>query len=155
MEKINLGMTLIEKIFLMTEGDVKAEIVLTDIATVSRSSADILMAALDSLDIRGSRIWKLYDSCCRRDMDKFFKTVNFIRFGAYSPEEVELNFQMPEALPFMSDDVNDEDYRTERDTNYITPFSEKWNEYAQAHRATLVPKLDEFKKKNVGEGLGI
>ncbi len=154
MEKINLGMSFMEMISVMSEGNPGAITVLAEIIKADPITGVIKILNLDSLDIRGSKIWMLYKDCCGQDMDKFFRTLDFIRGGAYTSEEIDLNFQQVHAKPFMSDDVKEEDYLTEEDNGSISPWSENWNEYVQAHRATIIPKLEEFKKRlNEDEGL--
>jgi hypothetical protein len=155
MKSINLGMSFFEMISVMSEGNQDATKILEKIANNDSVRATIQILKLDSLDIRGLKLCKFYNECCGQNMDKLFRTLEFIREGAYTQEEVDLNFQLPISLPFISDSVKDEDYRTEKESHHMTSLSEKWNEFVQAHRATLVPKLEEFKKENnVSEGLG-
>ena len=63
-EKITGNMSPMEMIMTMSEGNPGAMKVIMDMMNNPRSLLDILL--LDSLDIRGSKIWMLYSDCCNR-----------------------------------------------------------------------------------------
>jgi len=60
---------------------------------------DILL--FDSLGIYGSKIYMLWNDCCRRDMVKVQETITAFRLGKFSREEIHENLSRPYAKPFI------------------------------------------------------
>lgn len=60
---------------------------------------DILF--FDTMEIYGSKIYMLWNDCCGRDMDKFNKTIQYIREGKVSKEKVHENLNRVRAEPFI------------------------------------------------------
>ena len=60
---------------------------------------DILF--FDTMEIYGSKIYMLWNDCCGRDMDKFNKTIQYIREGKVSKEKVHENLNRVCAEPFI------------------------------------------------------
>ena len=145
-EKITPNMSMMDMLMVMSEGNPGALTVLMNMLSDPTGLLKIL--SLDSLGIRGPKIWMLYKDCSGENMDKFYKSLDLLRCGAYSEEEMEQNFGLPYAMPFLSDSVKEEDYA--KDGEPLTPFSEGWNDYVQANRSTIIPRLEELKKKDGG-----
>ncbi len=145
-EKISGNMSMMDMLMVMSEGNPGALTVLMNMLNDPMGFIKVL--TLDSLGIRGSKIWMLYKDCSGESMDKFYKTLDLLRGGAYSSEEIDQNLNLPYAMPFLSDSVREEEYLEEGEDE-ITPFSDKWNEYVQAHRQTLIPRLEELKSKGL------
>ncbi len=152
MEKINLDMSFMQMIMVMGEGNPGAITVLANMMNDDPIMGPIRILHLDHYEIRGSKLWMLFKDCCGQNLEKMYRTLDFLRGGAYTQEEIDANFQMPRALPFLSDTVKEKDYMDDAD-DMIGPWSSKWNEYVQANRATIIPRIEEFKKMMNGEGL--
>lgn len=143
MEKITPNMSIRDMILVMSEGNPGAMTVLVEMLRDPRGIFRILL--LDTYDIRGSKIWGLYKDCSGENMEKFYKTLEIIRGGAYSKEEIKANLELPYSLPFLYDSVKEEDYT--KDGEKLMPFSDGWLGYVEANRALLIPKLEELKKQ--------
>ena len=151
MEKLNMDMPLMDMMVVMSEGNPGAATVLVQIMNEDPIVGIVRIMELDELDIRGHKIWGLYKDCCGQNMDKFFRTLEFLKRKAYTQEEIDLNFELPRSIPFMSDDIKEEEYADKDDDGFCGPWSEKWNEFVQAHRATIIPRLEQFKQE-FGDG---
>lgn len=130
--KITGNMTGMDIVILMAEGNPGALTVLIQMMKSTRSFLDILL--LDLLDIRGSKIWVLYNDCCGQNIDKFYRTLMVLRCGAYSNEEIQGNLNLCRAIPFLDDSI----------PTYNEDFNEaydKWEEYVKANRQIVAPKI--------------
>ena len=141
MEKITVNMSTMDILMVMSEGNPGAITVLAKMLNEPMGLFQILF--LDSMDIRGSKIWMLYKDCSGENMTKFSRTLTLLKNGAYSVEEIHANLDLPYALPFLSDEVREEDYITEEGEEF-GPFSEKWFDYVEAQRAKMIPRLTEL-----------
>lgn len=150
MEKINLDMSFMEMIMVMGEGNPGAITVLANMMKDDPIMGPLRILHLDHYEIRGSKLWMLYKDCCGQDLEKMYRTLDFLRGGAYSQEEIDTNFQMPRALPFLSDTVQDKEFISDGEDS-LGPWSDGWNEYVQANRATIIPRLEQFKQE-FGDG---
>lgn len=138
-EKITSDMNMIDMMMVMSEGNPGALNVLMQMMQDPRSIMDILL--LDSLDIRGSKIWMLYSDSCGKNNGKFNRTLMALRVGAYTQEEIQGNLGLCYALPFLDDSIQIEgvpSYDQE-----FGPMDAKWNEYIKANREAMIPKINE------------
>ena len=143
MEKINGNMSMMDMIMVMCEGNPGAMTVLMKMLEEPTGILEVL--CLDHYEIRGAKIWMLYKDCCGENMDRFYKTLRAIRMGAYSQDEVHQNLGLPYAFPFLSTSVKEEDYMEEGEKEIS--LSKRWNEYIQANRELLIPRLEEMKNR--------
>lgn len=102
-EKINGDMSIQEMVLVMSEGNPGAIAVIVDMLTKSSGFFDILM--LDSLDIRGSKLYMLHNDCCSRDSAKFERTLMAIRHSVFTTEQVHNNLERCYAIPFIDDSI--------------------------------------------------
>lgn len=138
-EKITSDMSMMDMMMVMSEGNPGAITVLMQMMQDPRSILDILL--LDSLDIRGSKIWMLYSDSCGKNVGKFNRTLMALRGGAYTQEEIQGNLGLCDALPFLDDSIQIEgvpSYDQE-----FGPMDAKWDEYIKANREAIVPKINE------------
>ena len=139
-EQLKPNMDMIEMIMTISEGNPGAIKVIKEMLKKPNGLMDILL--LDSLDIRGSKIWLIYNDCCNQDMNKYNRTLKALIGGAFSEEEIQENLELgrtSRSIPFLDDSVQiegipsyDEDFG---------PTDEKWDEYIQANRNIVVPKI--------------
>ena len=146
--KINSSMSLKEILLVMCEGNPGALNVLLQMMESHIGLLNIFL--LDTLDIRGPKIWMLYKDCSGQDMDKFYRTLDLIRGGAFSREEIDANFELPYAIPFLDDSVKKEDFAKEDEI--LDVFHPNWNKYTKANRDIFVPKLQERMESFGGMG---
>lgn len=146
-EKIKLNMTMEEMLMVMSEGNVGALNVLMNMILKDFHNIGIIFA-LDSMDIRGEQIWRLYKDCSGENLDKLSRTIDVLRLGGYTEEERTANLTYGySSIPFLEDETLKEgfpDYSEE-----FRPSDDKWDEYVEANRELVVPKLVEMiKEKN-------
>ena len=138
-EKITGDMNIMDMMMVMSEGNPGALTVLMQMMQNPTSFFDVLL--LDSLDIRGSKIWMLYSDSCGKNTGKFNRTLMALRCGAYSQEEIQGNLGLCYAMPFLDDSIQiegvpsyDEDFG---------PTHDKWDEYIKANREVVAQKIHE------------
>lgn len=150
-EKITGNMSIMDMIMVMSEGNPGALNVIMGMMSDPRSMIDILL--LDSLDIRGSKIWMLYSDCCEQNKKKFDRTLMALRCGAYLEEEIQANLSLCRAVPFLDDSIQIEGVPSYEED--FGPTHEKWDEYIKANKEVVAPKIQErieaenFQKKHL------
>lgn len=138
-EKITGDMSIMDVMMVMSEGNPGALTVLMQMIQNSRGFTDILL--LDTLDIRGSKVWMLYSDSCGKNEGKFNRTLKALRCGAYSEEEIQENLGLCYAVPFLDDSVQMEGIPSYDEE--FGPTDSKWDEYIKANREVVVPKIHE------------
>ena len=129
-------MSLKELILLMCEGDPEA---LNVILQMLDSKAGLLnVYLLDSLGIRGHKIWMLYNDCCGQDLDKLYRTLTLLAGGGYSYDEMDANFALPRAIPFLVKDEKDYTGDGEEPFGF---FHRNWGKFVRDNRAEVIPML--------------
>lgn len=84
-----------------------------------------ILKVCDQLDIRGGKLYMLYNDCCNKNMEKFNTTVLFlenrISFGFLSKKEVHKNLERVRAIPFIKS----------MPENFLETYAstDKWNRY--------------------------
>ena len=98
------GMKVYEMIDIMSEGNPGA--MQTIIQMLQDPSGFMDLLSLDSLDIRGTRLYMLYSDCCDRNIKKFKRTLQLLRYGVFSHDEIMANLNVEAiALPFIDDEL--------------------------------------------------
>ncbi len=143
-EKLNADMSIIEALLIMSECNPGAITVLKEMMSTPRGSLDILL--LDSLDIRGDKIWKLYSDCSDKNIEKYNRTLLALRSGAYTDEEIQGNLDAPTAIPFLDDSIKVENVPSYGED--FGPTNEKWTEYLKENRKVALPKIQENIEKS-------
>ena len=138
-EKITGDMSIMDMMMVMSEGNPGALTVLMQMMQDPRSTLDILL--LDSLDIRGSKIWMLYSDSCNKDMGKFERTLMVLRSGAFSTEVIQGNLNLCYAQPFLDDTITIEGVPAYGE--HFGPTHPKWKEYIEAQKNVVIPKIQE------------
>ena len=99
-ERIKANMTMQDALIEMAEGNPGA---LTCMLEMLKSDSTALLDILyfDSMEIYGEKIYKLWNDCCNRDMDKFCETLKYLKSGKISKEEIQENLNSVYAKPFI------------------------------------------------------
>ena len=138
-EKIKSDMSVYDVIRVMSEGNPGAMKVIMDI--LQDSTGFLKLLSLDSMDIRGPRLYMLYNDCCDRNMKKFNRTIELLNYGVFSHDEIMANLDLYSvALPFIDDELDIEGI-----PSYDEEFSyshEKYEEFATMNRKKLLKKLN-------------
>lgn len=130
-------MNMIEVINTMSHGNPGAINVVCEMIKDPRMIMDILL--LDSLDIRDSHLYMLYNDCCGRKNARFARTLKMFRFGIFTIEEIKANLGQCRAISFI-----DESIKIEGVPSYdeeFGPLNPKWNEYCQAQKEAFSIKI--------------
>lgn len=99
-ERITLNMNMSEMLSTMSEGNPGALICMMELLENDPMAIlDILY--FDSMGIYGSKIYMIWNDCCGRDMSKFKETIQYLRSGAVSEEEIHENLNRVRAKPFI------------------------------------------------------
>ena len=99
-ERITASMDMQEMLITMSEGNPGAlTCMLEMLQTDPMALLDILY--FDSMGIYGSKIYMLWNDCCGRDMSKLRETIQYLRSGAVSKEEIHENLNRVRAEPFI------------------------------------------------------
>ena len=136
-EKLTANMSTMDMVMTMCEGNPGALNVLMQMMNDPRSFMDILLC--DSLDIRGSKLYMLHNDCCGGNNDKFNRTLMMLRCGIFSEEQIQSNLDLVRAMPFIDDSIVIEGVPPYGKD--FGPTDEKWDEYIQANRNIVVPKI--------------
>lgn len=127
----------------MCEGNTGALKVIMDIVAEPDGIFDMIL--LKGLDIKGYKINMLYNDCCRCDMDKFNFTLKVLASGAYTYEDIQTNFALVRALPFVDDSVSIPADMKEFDFTH-----ELWKDYVLKNKDVVVPRIYETYKSQKG-----
>ena len=99
-ERIKANMTLEQMLTVMAEGNPGALTFLIGMLTESPAAfLDILF--LDSMGIRGTKLYMLWNDCCQKDMGKFEETLIAFRMGKFTRQEIHENLSQVTAQPFI------------------------------------------------------
>ena len=130
-EKIKSDMSVYDVIDVMSEGNPGAMRVIMEI--LQDQTGFLKLLSLDSLDIRGVKLYMLYNDCCGRNMKKFKRTLELLNYGVFSHDEIMANLdEYAVALPFIDDELDIEGI-----PSYDEEFSyshEKYEEFATMNR---------------------
>ena len=137
-EKLTIDMTVYDMIYTMSEGNPGAMEVLMEMMSDTRLFMDILLC--DSLNIRGSKLYMLYNDCCGKNKDKFARTLKMLRSGIFSSEQIQSNFELVYALPFIDDNIVVDGVPVFGDE--FGPGHEKWEEYCARNKESFKKRLE-------------
>lgn len=99
-KRITADMSIEDMVVTMSEGNPGALTCMVNMLNYNpMAHLDILF--FDTMEIYGSKIYMLWNDCCGRDMDKFNKTIQYIREGKVSKEKVHENLNRVCAEPFI------------------------------------------------------
>ena len=99
-KRITADMSIDDMVVTMSEGNPGALTCMVNMLNYNPMALlDILF--FDTMEIYGSKIYMLWNDCCGRDMDKFNKTIQYIREGKVSKEKVHENLNRVCAEPFI------------------------------------------------------
>lgn len=99
----------------------------------------------DYFEIWGTRLYKLYNDSCGKNLNKLNRTLLLFRIGVYSKEEILKNLNLVTAIPFVDDDIKLYDTPTyDREPDFTDP---EWDSFCQENQTTFQEKLNEKIKK--------
>ena len=137
-EKIKSDMSVYDVIRVMSEGNPGAMKVIMEM--LQEPTGFLKLLVLDSMDIRGARLYMLHNDCCGRNMKKFNRTLELLNYGVFSHDEIMANLNVNAyALPFIDDELDIEGI-----PSYDEEFSyshEKYEEFATMNRKNLLKQL--------------
>ena len=100
MAKINENMTIQDVLIAMSEGNPGALVCMIGMfETNPLALFDIMF--FDTMEIYGEKIYCLWNDCCNRDTVKFKQTLEYLKYGILSKEEIHENLNRPYAKPFI------------------------------------------------------
>lgn len=135
--RITSGMSIISVIRILTDKNREASTIITGMLKNEGAKQYYLM--LDSMDIRGSKISKLFNDCCGNDRHKYSRTLMMIEYGTFTQEEIHGNLNLNDAIPFIDDSL-----KTEGIPAYgqdFGPTHENWYKYCELQRENFISKL--------------
>lgn len=145
--RITLGMSIMDIITTMSEGNPGAMMVVMEMVKDKRLFMDILL--LDSLDIRGSQLYMLHNDCCERNTQKFVRTLMMLRSGIFTIEEIKANLEQVRAISFI-----DEEIQIEGIPPSFGPTHAKWDEYCKQQKESFSKKIAPIIERQNGTGIG-
>lgn len=150
--KIKSDMSIKDTIVTMGEGNPGAIELLAKMFKEPFGLLEVL--ACDSLGIRGSKLYMLYNDCCGRNMAKFHRTLKLLRLGVFDNNEIHSNLGLTYAIPFIDDSIKVEgvpEYSSDEDFGVTHP---KWNEYCDKNKAAFIKNLNDALNQNNGPKFG-
>ena len=99
-KRITADMNIKEMIVIMSDGNPGAIACMLNMLD-SNPTALLDILFFDTMEIYGSKIYTLWNDCCGRDMKMLRDTINYIREGNVSKEEVHENLNRVHAEPFI------------------------------------------------------
>ena len=120
-DNMNIG----EIIEVLTNGNYDALFIARDMILDS----DLFLYAffLDSIDIRGEQLVKLYKDCCSSDKYIFIRTLEMFKNKKYSLIEINNNLEEDDAIPFVDCSLELEGFPSIKET--FNSKDDRWDEY--------------------------
>ncbi len=138
--KIEGKMSIIDMIIAMAEGNYYAVDILSRMMKDPQGILEVLYC--DSLEIRGSKLYMLYNDCCDKNMDKFYRTLKMFKSGVFTEKQIHSNLGLIKAIPFIDDSIKVEgvpEYGSDKEFGLNDP---KWEEYCNLNKEAFVKKLN-------------
>lgn len=151
-EKINTNMSTLDMLMVMSEGNPGALSVIMQMMQDKKPRGFLDILLLDSLDIRGSKIYMLWSDCSERNMEKYFRTLMMLRSGVFSEEQIQKNLNLTYALPFIDESINPNG--TPNYGEEFGPTDEKWKEFCKVQKEAFIPKLEKKIAEEAERGKG-
>ena len=98
--RITTDMSMQDMLITMSEGNPGALICMIQMMN-SDPMALLDIMLFDSIGIYGSKIYKVWNDCCGRDMGKFKETIQAFRDWKFSEKEIHENLSRVRAKPFI------------------------------------------------------
>ena len=149
-EKITADMNMFEVAMVMSEGNPGALFVVKQMMGDPRSFMDVLLC--DTLDIRGYKLYMLHSDCCGRNDDKFNRTLMMLRCGVFSEEQIQSNFELYGAIPFIDDSIVIEGVPPYGED--FGPTHEQWEELYSRQKEAFTKKLNAALDEQRGQNGG-
>ena len=137
-KKITYDMNIKDMVMIMSENNINATTTIMHILKTPHGMENILY--LDSINIRGSKIYNLYNDCCEKNSTKLNRTLTMIKCGIYEIEQIQENLNLTKAIPFIDDNLNIKDIPQYGEE--FGPNHEKWEEFCQKNKETFINKLN-------------
>lgn len=139
MEKSNLNdnSSVIEMFLAMCEGKPGTVDILMEMMKDKERFLDILLC--DKLNIRGNKLYILYNDCCDRNKGKFDRTLSMFRYGVFSEEQIQTNLGLDETIHFIDDKIPIAGVPSYDCT--FGPNDEHWDEFCSIQKDVFLIKL--------------
>ena len=138
-EKLNSKMSPIDIVMTMGEGNPGAMSVVMQMLKDTDGFMNLLF--FDTNDIRGSKIYMLYNDCCGNNYDKFKRTIDMLRCGTFTQEQIHSNLELVNAIPFIDDSVVVDGVPAYGEDEF-DPTNLEWDLYAEKNKEVFLPKLE-------------
>ena len=135
MTRITIDMSITDMFSAMAGNNIGAITVLKEMLQVN--PLDILL--LDTKGIYESKIWMLYNDCCRRDSNRFQRTLMMIRCSVFTNEEIHKNLDRTYAIPFIDDSIEMDD--TPPYGEDFGPTHPLWEKWCEAQRNSFISRM--------------
>lgn len=92
-------------------------------------------------NIKGSRLRRLYYECSEENGDKLYRTIMLISNNVFTPEQINNNFNLDVAFPFIDDNINLDgipSYEDDFDSKH-----ELYEEYVRLQKISFTERLKE------------
>lgn len=140
-DRVSRSMSLFQKIINMSEGNPGAMEILSEMINDAKMSIYILL--LDTLEIRGSKLYMLYNDCSNRDYIKFENTILLIKMGKFTKEQIHFNLDQTRAIPFIDDSIKMDGMDPySKDFKYS---NDNFDIYCQKQKETFANKIELIK----------
>ncbi len=144
-KKIKNGMTMKDVVIAMSEGNPGAASV---IMSMLRDPITLpYVSMLDDMDIRGAKIYMLYNDCSQRNLAKFKRTLELLRSGGFTQEQIHLNLDPAAyATPYVDDSI---------EMDGVPPYGEefdmthpKWDEWSKVQKESFYRRFSSEKNRS-------
>lgn len=136
-------MDMMSMIYNLSEGNPGALMIIMNMMESLEGQRDLLTCS--DLNIKGSKLYMLNSDCCKKDPAKFKSTINMLRNGVFSIEEIHENLDLPYAIPFLDDNII---------IDGVPPYGAdfgpgypQWEEYCAQTRESFDKRMDEACEK--------
>ena len=123
----------------------KAMTVLAELIRTEQIDGFIIIELLSHLQIKGEKIWKLYEDCANKEIETLKKTVLVLATESFSEQEIQNNLELKKAIPFIDPTINiteevEEGFRN-LDLLVINDFAK---ETAEIVKPKIAEQVEEF-----------
>lgn len=133
-----------ELLFEITEGNPGAVKVYAEMMSDERLVHYISL--LKHLDIKGARLYILYNDCCDRNNDKLFRTLLMFRYQIFSKAEISANLDQAYVIPFIDDNIIIDGMPSYEEN--FSRYDLKWFEFCIIQKKAFLTKMESVIKSN-------
>ena len=109
----------------MADGNIGAYTVIKYLMTVDKCFALNNLATCYDLNIKGSKLYVLFNDCCKNNISVFNQTMTLIKAGVFTIEQIEANLSLTRAIPFVDNKIKMEECAGENRTAQCLEYYKK------------------------------